>query len=261
MNEQNPSNPVALDQLKQQAIELRLYGLQQHWAELTHEHYPLLTKLLDWERDERQQRSLERRLNSARLGRFKALNEFDWQWPSKIDADAIHGLMQLDFLAEASNILLIGSNGVGKSTIAQNLGYQAVMQGHTVLFTTAANMLSDLAAQDGDNALRRRLKYYARPALLIIDEIGYLSYSNRHADLLFEIINRRYEQHSTIVTTNRPFGEWNEVFPNASCVVSLIDRLVHHSQIIAIEGESYRMKEAQEQATQRQRSPKKKGSK
>jgi DNA replication protein DnaC len=260
MNENASSTLISLDQLKQQAIELRWYGLQQHWPEITDEHYPLLAKLLDWECDERKQRSLERRLSSAKLGRFKPLNEFDWQWPSKIDATAIHGLMQLDFLSEASNILLIGSNGVGKSTIAQNLGYQAVMQGHTVLFTTAANMLSDLAVQDGDNALRRRLKYYARPELLIIDEIGYLSYSNRHADLLFEIINRRYEQHSTIVTTNRPFGEWNEVFPNASCVVSLIDRLVHHSQIIAIEGDSYRMKEAQEQATKRKRKSMKKRS-
>lgn len=246
------------EQLKQQVIELRLHGLQLHWGELLEEHYPLLSKVLIWELDERQQRSLERRLNSAKLGRFKPLQEFDWQWPKKIDSQSIHALMQLDFLTDASNIILIGSNGVGKSTIAQNLGYQAVMQGHTVVFTTAANMLNDLAAQDGDNALRRRLKHYARPALLIIDEIGYLSYSNRHADLLFEIINRRYEQNATIVTTNRPFGEWNEVFPNASCVVSLIDRLVHHSQIIAIEGDSYRMKEAQEQATKRKRKPSKK---
>lgn len=247
------------EQLKQQAIELRLYGLQQHWQELQQEHYPLLSMLLNWEQEVRQQRSLERRLNNAKLGRFKPLSEFDWQWPTRIDSQAIHALMQLAFLSEAQNIILIGSNGVGKSTLAQNLGYQAVMQGHTVLFTTAANMLSDLAAQDGDNALRRRLKHYARPTLLIIDEIGYLSYSNRHADLLFEIINRRYEQNPTIVTTNRPFGEWNEVFPNASCVVSLIDRLVHHSQVIAIEGESYRMKEAQEQAAKRKRTPAKKG--
>lgn len=242
---------INTEKLRQQAIELRLHGLQQHWHELQEEHYPLLSLLLEWEHNERQQRSLERRLNSAKLGRFKLFNEFDWQWPAKIDQNAVQSLMQLDFLTDAGNIILIGSNGVGKSTIAQNLGYQAVMQGHTVLFTTAANMLNDLAAQDGDNALRRRLKYYARFSLLVIDEIGYLSYSNRHADLLFEIINRRYEQHSTIITTNRPFGEWNEIFPSASCVVSLIDRLVHHSQIIAIEGDSYRMKEAQEQATKR----------
>ena len=240
-------------QLKQQSIELKLHGLLLHWQELTEEQYPWLAKLLSWELDERRQRSLERRLNQAKLGRFKPMTEFDWQWPTQIDQPSIHALMQLDFLTTASNLVLIGSNGVGKSTIAQNLGYQAVMHGHTVLFTTAANMLNDLAAQDGDNALRRRLKHYARPRLLVIDEIGYLSYSNRHADLLFEIINRRYEQNSTVVTTNRPFGEWNEVFPNAACVVSLIDRLVHHSQIIAIEGDSYRMKEAQERASKQKR--------
>lgn len=245
------STQLNSESLRQQAVELKFHGLQQHWQELTQAQYPLMLKLFNWERDERQQRSLERRLNQAKLGRFKPLSEFDWQWPSKIDQPGIHAAMQLGFLTDASNIILIGNNGVGKSTVAQNIGYQAVMLGHTVLFTTAANMLNDLAAQDGDNALRRRLQHYTRPALLVIDEIGYLSYSNRHADLLFEIINRRYEQSSTVVTTNRPFGEWNEVFPNAACVVSLIDRLVHHSQIIAIEGDSYRMKEAQEQATKR----------
>jgi len=113
-------------------------------------------------------------------------------------------------------------------------------------------MLNDLAAaQDGDMSLKRRLKYYAQPKLLVIDEVGYLSYSNRHADLLFEIVNRRYEQASTIITTNRPFAEWGEVFPNAACVVSLIDRLIHHSEILSIEGGSYRMKEAKERSSKR----------
>ncbi len=249
---------IDIAHLKQQAIALKLHGLQAHWHEVPEDQHAWLETLLGWEQRERKQRSLDRRLKSAKLGRFKPLSEFDWQWPKKIDQQAIQGLMQLDFLSTASNIITLGSNGVGKSTIAQNLGYQTVMQGHTVLFTTAANMLNDLAALDGDNALRRRLKYYARPALLIIDEVGYLSYSNRHADLLFEIINQRYEQRSTLVTTNRPFAEWNEVFPNAACVVSLIDRLVHHSEVIAIEGESYRMKEAKEQATKRRSRKKRK---
>jgi DNA replication protein DnaC len=242
---------IEREALKEQTLALKLYGLLGHWDELTPEQIPWLTQVLAWELSERKQRSLERRLSSAKLGRFKALTEFNWQWPTKIDQQAVHRLMQLDFINDVSNIILIGSNGVGKSTIAQNLGYQAVMQGHTVLFTSAANMLNDLAAQDGDNALRRRLTHYSRAKLLIIDEVGYLSYSNRHADLLFEIINRRYEKHATLITTNRPFSEWNEVFPNAACVVSLIDRLVHHSEVIAIEGESYRMKEAQEQAVAR----------
>ncbi|MCK5477341.1 MAG: IS21-like element helper ATPase IstB [Methylococcales bacterium] len=246
MNEQENTN-------KQHAAELKLHGLIAHWHDITDEQQTWLSHWLSWELAERKQRSLERRLSSAKLGRFKPLTEFDWQWPSKIDQPAVQRLMQLDFLTEASNIIILGSNGVGKSTIAQNLGYKAVMQGHTVLFTTAANMLNDLAAQDGDNALRRRLTYYAKPKLLLIDEVGYLSYSNRHADLLFEIINRRYEKNATIVTTNRPFSEWNDVFPNAACVVSLIDRLVHHSEVLAIEGESYRMKEAQEQANNRRR--------
>ena len=112
-------------------------------------------------------------------------------------------------------------------------------------------MLGDLAAHDGDNALRRRLKHYAQPDLLVIDEVGYLSYGNRHADLLFNIINRRYELKSTLVTTNRPFAEWSEVFPNAACVVSIVDRLVHHSEIVVIEGESYRMREAKERAVKK----------
>jgi len=246
MNEQENTN-------KQHAAELKLHGLIANWQAISDEQHTWLSHWLSWELTERKQRSLERRLSSAKLGRFKPLTEFNWQWPSKIDQAAVQRLMQLDFLTEASNIIILGSNGVGKSTIAQNLGYKAVMQGHTVLFTTAANMLNDLAAQDGDNALRRRLTYYAKPKLLIIDEVGYLSYSNRHADLLFEIINRRYEKNATIVTTNRPFSEWNDVFPNAACVVSLIDRLVHHSEVLAIEGDSYRMKEAQEQASNRRK--------
>jgi len=246
MNEQENTN-------KQHATELKLHGLIAHWENITDEQHTLLSQWLSWELAERKQRSLDRRLSSAKLGRFKPLTEFDWQWPSRIDQPAVQRLMQLDFLTEASNIIILGSNGVGKSTIAQNLGYKAVMQGHTVLFTTAANMLNDLASQDGDNALRRRLTYYAKPKLLLIDEVGYLSYSNRHADLLFEIINRRYEKNATLVTTNRPFSEWNEVFPNAACVVSLIDRLVHHSEVLAIEGKSYRMKEAQEQDANRRK--------
>lgn len=242
--------------LHQQASALKLYGLLAHWDEIDNKFATALTQWLAWEQDERQQRSLIRRLNSAKLGKFTPLSEFDWAWPTKINAQRIHALMQLSFLDEAINPVLIGSNGVGKSTIAKNIGHTAVMEGHTVLFTTAANMLNDLAAQDGDIALRRRLMHYSKPQLLIIDEVGYLSYSNRHADLLFEIINRRYERVSTMITTNRPFSEWNEVFPNAACVVSLIDRLVHHSDVIAIEGESYRMKEAKEDAAKRQKNTK-----
>ena len=120
-----------------------------------------------------------------------------------------------------------------------------------MLFTSAGQLLGDLAALDSDSTLRRRLRHYAHPDLLVIDEVGYLSYSNRHADLLFELVSRRYERKSTLITTNRPFAEWHDVFPNAACVVSLVDRLVHNAEILAIDAASYRLKEAQERSEQR----------
>ncbi len=122
-----------------------------------------------------------------------------------------------------------------------------------MLFATAEQLLGDLAGLDSDSALRCRLRRYAAPDLLVIAEVGYLPYSNRHPDLLFELINRRHEKKSTLITTNLSFSEWSAVFPNASCVVAMIDRLVYHAEILAIKGESYRRKEAQEQAAARSR--------
>lgn len=237
------------DELLERATALRLNGLVAHWSELATAGW--VAPLLQWEEDERSRRSLERRLQEAHIGRFKALPDFDWRWPKRCDRAAVEALMSLDFLKEAANVVLLGPNGVGKSTLAKNLAYQAVIAGRTVLFTTAGQMLGDLAALDSDSALRRRLRHYAAPDLLIIDEVGYLSYSNRHADLLFELISRRYEVKSIVVTTNRPFAQWSEVFPNAACVVSLVDRLVHNAEVISIEGESFRLKEACERSEQR----------
>jgi DNA replication protein DnaC len=246
-------DPLLRDQLKQRAVALKLHGLSAHWDEVLAAEWPWVQKLIEWEEVERKRRGLERRMSAAHIGRFKPLADFDWSWPAQCDQAAVSGLMSLSFIKEAANIILVGPNGVGKSMIAQNIAHHAVMQGHSALFVNAAQMLGDLAAQDGDNALRRRLKHYAHPDVLILDEIGYLSYANRHADLLFNIINRRYELKPTIVTTNRPFAEWSEVFPNAACVVSIVDRLVHHSEIVVIEGESYRMREAKERASKRKR--------
>jgi DNA replication protein DnaC len=244
------------DTLRQRAQALHLHGLLAHWPEIAGE--PWIERLILWEEQERLRRSLERRLQAARIGRFKPLCDFDWTWPKRCDRGAVEALMSLDFLKEAANVVLIGPNGVGKSMLAQNLAHQALINGATCLFTTAGQILGELAALDSDSALRRRLRHYAAPDLLVIDEVGYLSYGNRHADLLFELVSRRYQTKSTLVTTNRAFAEWSEVFPNAACVVSLVDRLIHNAEVIAIDGESYRLKEAQERAEQRARARRKK---
>lgn len=247
--------PVPTD-LQRRASDLKLHGLIAHWDELSEQQVQWLRCWLLWEEGERSQRGLERRMMNAHIGRFKPLADFDWQWPTQCDKGAISELMTLEFLRDATNVILVGRNGLGKSTIAQNLMYEAVMRGHTALFVNAAQMLADLAAQDGDNALRRRLKHYAAPELLAIDELGYLSYGDRHADLLFEIVNRRYENKSIIVTTNKSFSEWGSMFPNNGSVISIVDRLIHHSEIVLIEGESYRAHEAEQRAGKKQRSRK-----
>jgi DNA replication protein DnaC len=209
------------DALQPRAKALHLHGLLAHWSEAAAAGWP--EALIGWEEDERARRSLERRLQSAHIGRFKPLCDFDWNWPMAIDRGTFEALMSLDFLKDATNAVLVGPNGVGKSTLARNLAHEAVIHGHTVLFTTAGQLLGELASLDSDAALRRRLRYYVAPTLLLIDEVGYLSYSNRHADLMFELISRRYEQKSTVVTTNRAFADWREIFPNAACVVSMVD--------------------------------------
>ena len=120
-----------------------------------------------------------------------------------------------------------------------------MLAGHRVLFLTAAQMLLDLGGQDSARSLARRLQYYSQQALLLIDEIGYLSYDARAADLLFQVVSRRYERRSLVLTTNLPFSDWPTIFPNAATVTALIDRVVHHADIISLEGESYRRRVAE----------------
>ncbi len=243
-----PTNPT-IDDLRVRLRRLNLYGLLAEVETLAAE--PWLGRVLAIEEAERQHRSSTRRLKAARLGMFKSIADFDYNWPTKLDRNLVSELLTLGFVGQRANVILIGPNGLGKTMIAKNVLAQALLAGHTARFTLASDMLHDLAAQDSSAQLARRLRRYIRPDVLCIDEVGYLSYDTRYADLLFQVVTRRYQQRSTILTTNKSFGEWNQVFPNASCVVALVDRLVHHAEILDIEGQSYRFKEAQERAALR----------
>jgi DNA replication protein DnaC len=217
----------------------------------------LLEHVVALEQADRARRGLERRLGRARLGRFKPIADFEWDWPKRLDRAAVDAALRLDFLAAARNVVFVAPQGLGKTMLAQNIGHQAVLAGHSVLFVTASELLLDLAAQESARALERRLRHYgSRTSLLIIDEIGYLSYDNRNADLLFQVISRRHEKRSLILTTNLAFSDWPTIFPNATSVVALIDRIVEHADLITIEGDSYRRRKAEETQRARRRPPK-----
>jgi len=149
-------------------------------------------------------------------------------------------------------MIMIGQNGLGKSMIAKNICNTAIMAGYSVLFRSASALIEDLQCESPASR-KRKLRVYGNAGLLCIDEVGYLSYDDKAADLLYEIVNRRYERRSLIVTTNRGFKEWNEVFPNASCIVTLVDRLTHHADVTKIEGDSYRLRESELEAATRRK--------
>lgn len=256
---QNDQQPTVAATLEQRACALGLWGLLANWSDV--KDAPWLPQVLAYEEAERARRSLERRQRTARIGKFKHMVDFDWDWPKQIDREAIDEALTGQFIADGVNIVLHGSNGVGKTMIEQNIAFQALLLGYSVRLVSASEMLADLAAQNSSVSLNRRVARYANPALLCIDEVGYLSYDSRYADLLFEVVTRRYQAKKPIVlTTNKRFAEWAQVFPNAACVVTLVDRLIHRCECIDIDAESYRLKEANEQkaATAKARSARRK---
>ena len=178
--------------------------------------------------------------------------DFDWTWPTSIERDIVERALALDFLHEARNLVLVGTNGLGKTMIAQNICHAAVLAGHSVLFRPATALLEELHRQTPEGR-RRKLRAYGNVGILCVDEVGYLSFDDKAADLLYEVINRRYERKPVILTTNRSFKEWNEVFPNATCIVTLLDRLLHHADVTVIEGQSYRVRESEQETAARRR--------
>jgi DNA replication protein DnaC len=249
MSSPDPIPATLSEQLRQLGLVHTATELNDFIARATQKRWsPVvqLEHLVHAETQARLQQRVERRLRDARLGRFKPMADFEWAWPTAIHRPTVERVLSLDFLTQRENVIIVAAHGLGKTMLAKHLVHAAILAGHSARFLTAPDLILDLTRQETARALQHRLRSYLRPTLLAIDEVGYLSYDAHAADLLFQVVSRRYEQTSIVITTNLPFKQWDTVFPNAACAVALIDRLTHHAEIISIEGESYRKREAEE---------------
>jgi DNA replication protein DnaC len=251
MTDSHPRNAPGTDTLPKDLQYLKLAFVNEHFEPLAREaaqahwgHVDYLASLMHGEAQERAQRSIARRIRLARFPMIKTLDGFQWNWPHKINRLQVQELFRLRFITEKANVIFLGGVGLGKTHLATALGYAACQQGHSVLFTSAVDVINTLAAAQRNGRLKPTLERYLKPTLLILDELGYLPIDKAGADLLFQIISRRYERGAILITSNRVFKKWAEIFNNDATLTSaLLDRLLHHAETVIIEGKSYRMKD------------------
>jgi DNA replication protein DnaC len=213
-------------------------------AEQQRSHVDYLAQLAEGETALRENRSIERRVRNARFPVLKTLEDFQWSWPRKINRPQIQNLFRLAFIATHTNVVMIGNVGLGKTHLSIALGHAACLNGHSVLFTTAIDIVNTLAAAQAAGRLKRELARHLKPALLLVDELGYLPIDKHGANLLFQIISQRYERAPMVITTDRAYKHWSQIFNNNSTLTSaILDRVLHHAETVIIEGKSFRMKD------------------
>lgn len=236
-----------LDYLKLRFMQEQYRALADEAAKKSWNHQQYFEYLVKGETDLRWDNGIRRRITMARFPVLKTLDQFQWTWPKKINKAQVQQLFRLNFIDQKANVMLLGGVGLGKTHLSTAIGYEACLSGYTVLFATAVDVINTLAAAQAAGQLKKGLKKYIKPSLLILDELGYLPIDKHGADLLFQIISYRYEKGSIIITSNRAYKDWPQIFNNDTTLTSaILDRLLHHADTLVIEGKSYRMKEQAE---------------
>jgi len=233
-----------LNYLKLKTILENYQTAAQEAAKNADTYIDFLDQLIAAEANQRYQAMVERRIKQARLPLIKTLDQFQWTHPKKINQQQVKHLFRLHFIDNKENVIFLGTAGLGKTHLAIALTHQACLSGHTALFAKAIDIANELGAAQKTGQFPQAMKKYIKPSILVIDELGYLAIDNQGADLLFQVISHRYEKGSIILTTNRQFKSWPTIFNNDSMITSaILDRLLHHSEVVVIEGKSYRMKD------------------
>lgn len=231
---------------------LKLKAIAEHLEQTTvlaeHRNWTplhMIDHLFELELQLRQKNRIERCFKQSKLYEKTTIDQFDFTFHGsrKNQKSRIVNLMDLEFIKHRKDIILIGNPGVGKSFLAKCMAYAATQAGIKVLFTTAMDMINHLISAEADHSLLKKLQYYQSQELLVIDEIGYLSLGTQGSNLFFQVISTRHERKSTVITTNRPFAQWGEIFDNTTVATAIADRLVYNSEILILEGPSYRKRD------------------